>query len=55
MDARSQGKLISKRADTEFATGRFSMDVQTDGNVVLYVDLLSGNNRKNALLAGTHR
>ncbi|PNT75629.1 LOW QUALITY PROTEIN: hypothetical protein BRADI_1g35835v3 [Brachypodium distachyon] len=53
MDARSQGKLISKRADTEFATGRFSMDVQTDGNVVLYVDLLSGNNRKNALLAHT--
>ncbi|CAM0909982.1 unnamed protein product [Alopecurus aequalis] len=48
MDARSQGKLISKRADTEFNTGRFSMGVQTDGNVVLYVDLLSGNNPENA-------
>jgi hypothetical protein len=48
MDSRSQGKLISRRADTEFTTGRFSMGVQTDGNVVLYVDLLSGNSPDNA-------
>ncbi|KAK1692060.1 hypothetical protein QYE76_008757 [Lolium multiflorum] len=48
MDTRSEGKLISRRADTEFNTGRFSMGVQTDGNVVLYVDLLSGNSPDNA-------
>uniref|UniRef100_A0ACD5UG97 Uncharacterized protein n=1 Tax=Avena sativa TaxID=4498 RepID=A0ACD5UG97_AVESA len=48
MDAQSQGKLISKRADTEFTTGRFTMGIQTDGNVVLYVDLLSGNSPENA-------
>uniref|UniRef100_A0ACD5WT69 Uncharacterized protein n=1 Tax=Avena sativa TaxID=4498 RepID=A0ACD5WT69_AVESA len=48
MDAKSQGKLISKRTDTEFTTGRFTMGIQTDGNVVLYVDLLSGNSPENA-------
>jgi hypothetical protein len=45
---RSQGKLYSKRADAEFTTGRFSMGIQTDGNVVLYVDLLAGNSPDNA-------
>jgi hypothetical protein len=34
--------------DAEFTTGRFSMGVQTDGNVVLYVDLLTGNSPGNA-------
>ncbi|KAK3160716.1 hypothetical protein QOZ80_1BG0063460 [Eleusine coracana subsp. coracana] len=49
LDDRSQGKLFSKRADAEFtATGRFSMGIQADGNVVLYVDLPSGNNSNNA-------
>ncbi|VAI78590.1 unnamed protein product [Triticum turgidum subsp. durum] len=48
MDTRSEGKIISRRADTEFTTGRFTMGVQTDGNVVLYVDLLSGNSPDNA-------
>ncbi|KAM3192673.1 hypothetical protein ACQJBY_069718 [Aegilops geniculata] len=48
MDTRSEGKVISRRADTEFTTGRFTMGVQTDGNVVLYVDLLSGNSPDNA-------
>ncbi|KAJ1259937.1 hypothetical protein BS78_10G194200 [Paspalum vaginatum] len=46
--ARSQGKLFARRADAEFTTGRFSMGVQTDGNVVLYVDLLEGNDPGNA-------
>ncbi|CAD6336252.1 unnamed protein product [Miscanthus lutarioriparius] len=44
----SQGKLFAKRADAEFTTGRFSMGIQSDGNVVLYVDLLEGNNHENA-------
>ncbi|XP_066370815.1 G-type lectin S-receptor-like serine/threonine-protein kinase LECRK3 [Miscanthus floridulus] len=44
----SQGKLFAKRADAEFTTGRFSMGIQSDGNVVLYVDLLEGNNPENA-------
>ncbi|KAL5199389.1 hypothetical protein ABZP36_020592 [Zizania latifolia] len=48
MDGRSEGKIFSKRADAEFTTGRFSMGIQTDGNVVLYVDLLSGNSPDNA-------
>ncbi|XP_066378550.1 G-type lectin S-receptor-like serine/threonine-protein kinase LECRK1 [Miscanthus floridulus] len=48
LDTKSEGKLFSKRADTEFTTGRFSMGVQPDGNVVLYVDLLEGNNPGNA-------
>uniref|UniRef100_J3MFX0 Receptor-like serine/threonine-protein kinase n=1 Tax=Oryza brachyantha TaxID=4533 RepID=J3MFX0_ORYBR len=48
MDARFEGKLFAKRADAEFTTGRFSMGIQTDGNVVLYVDLLSGNSPDNA-------
>uniref|UniRef100_A0A0E0LDK4 non-specific serine/threonine protein kinase n=1 Tax=Oryza punctata TaxID=4537 RepID=A0A0E0LDK4_ORYPU len=49
MDGRSQGKLFSKRADAEFTTGRFSMGIQTDGNVVLYVDdLLASNSTDNA-------
>ncbi|CAN6207246.1 unnamed protein product [Urochloa humidicola] len=46
--ARSEGKVFAKRADAEFATGRFSMGIQSDGNVVLYVDLLTGNNPENA-------
>ncbi|KAL6874040.1 hypothetical protein ACP4OV_014122 [Aristida adscensionis] len=45
---RTQGKLFAKRADAEFSTGRFSMGVQSDGNVVLYVDLLAGNSPGNA-------
>ncbi|XP_062229276.1 G-type lectin S-receptor-like serine/threonine-protein kinase LECRK3 [Phragmites australis] len=48
LDDRSEGKLFSKRADAEFTTGQFSMGIQTDGNVVLYVDLLTGNNAANA-------
>ncbi|KAK1611015.1 hypothetical protein QYE76_034688 [Lolium multiflorum] len=44
----AQGQLISRRADTEFTTGRFSMDVQTDGNIVLYVYVPSGNTARNA-------
>ncbi|KAG2575453.1 hypothetical protein PVAP13_7KG358700 [Panicum virgatum] len=46
--ARSEGKVFAKRADAEFTTGRFSMGVQRDGNVVLYVDLLKGNEPPNA-------
>ncbi|XP_039822637.1 G-type lectin S-receptor-like serine/threonine-protein kinase LECRK2 [Panicum virgatum] len=46
--ARSEGKVFAKRADAEFTTGRFSMGVQSDGNVVLYVDLLKGNDSHNA-------
>jgi hypothetical protein len=48
LDDQSEGKLFAKRSDAEFATGRFSMGIQADGNVVLYVDLLSGNNSDNA-------
>ncbi|KAL6603730.1 hypothetical protein ACP70R_044091 [Stipagrostis hirtigluma subsp. patula] len=44
----AEGKLVSKRADAEFTTGRFSLGVQADGNVVLYVDLLAGNDPDNA-------
>lgn len=44
----SEGKLFARRADAEFTTGRFSMGVQSDGNVVLYVDLLEGNDPENA-------
>ncbi|KAM0918990.1 hypothetical protein ACQ4PT_008418 [Festuca glaucescens] len=44
----AQGQLISRRADTDFTTGRFSMDVQTDGNVVLYVYVPSGNTARDA-------
>jgi hypothetical protein len=47
-DAGATGKLVSKRADAEFTTGRFSLGVQEDGNVVLYVDLLVGNDPANA-------
>ncbi|KAF0902787.1 hypothetical protein E2562_019116 [Oryza meyeriana var. granulata] len=47
-NAQSEGKLIAKRADDEFTTGRFTMGVQPDGNVVLYVDLLAGNSPDNA-------
>ncbi|RLN12089.1 hypothetical protein C2845_PM09G20340 [Panicum miliaceum] len=47
-DAGATGKLVSKRADAEFTTGRFSLGVQADGNVVLYVDLLDGNDPDNA-------
>uniref|UniRef100_K3Y2W4 Receptor-like serine/threonine-protein kinase n=2 Tax=Setaria italica TaxID=4555 RepID=K3Y2W4_SETIT len=44
----NEGKVFAKRADAEFTTGRFSMGVQSDGNVVLYVDLLKGNDPGNA-------
>ncbi|KAL6873391.1 hypothetical protein ACP4OV_013473 [Aristida adscensionis] len=47
-DAGAQGKLVAKRADAEFTTGRFSLAVQPDGNVALYVDLLAGNDPDNA-------
>ncbi|RLM66235.1 G-type lectin S-receptor-like serine/threonine-protein kinase RLK1 [Panicum miliaceum] len=46
--ARSEGKVFAKRVDAEFTTGRFSMGIQSDGNVVLYVDLLKGNDPHNA-------
>ncbi|CAN6163447.1 unnamed protein product [Urochloa humidicola] len=46
--ARSEGKVFAKRGDAEFTTGRFSMGIQSDGNVVLYVDLLKGNDPGNA-------
>ncbi|KAF7046771.1 hypothetical protein CFC21_055772 [Triticum aestivum] len=39
------GFLVSKRADTEFGTGRFSLAVQPDGNVVLYLDLFTADYR----------
>ncbi|PUZ59701.1 hypothetical protein GQ55_4G063600 [Panicum hallii var. hallii] len=47
-DAGATGKLVSKRTDAEFTTGRFSLGVQADGNVVLYVDLLDGNDPDNS-------
>lgn len=47
----TDGKLFSKRADAEFTTGRFSLAVQNDGNVVLYLDLLTGNNADHAYWA----
>ncbi|CAN6201095.1 unnamed protein product [Urochloa humidicola] len=50
-DSPTDGKLFSKRADAEFTTGRFSLAVQADGNVVLYVDLLAGNSADNAYWA----
>ncbi|KAE8800150.1 putative receptor protein kinase ZmPK1 [Hordeum vulgare] len=43
-----QGFLFSKRADTEFTTGRFSLAAQNDGNVVLCVDLFTGDIFENA-------
>ncbi|VAH72882.1 unnamed protein product [Triticum turgidum subsp. durum] len=43
-----QGFLFSKRADTEFTTGRFSLAAQNDGNVVLCVDLFTGDILENA-------
>ncbi|KAF8658996.1 hypothetical protein HU200_058838 [Digitaria exilis] len=46
--ATSRGKVFAKRGDDEFTTGRFSMGVQSDGNVVLYVDLFYGNSPGNA-------
>ncbi|KAL6603760.1 hypothetical protein ACP70R_044121 [Stipagrostis hirtigluma subsp. patula] len=50
-DGLSEGMLFSKRTDEEFTTGRFSLAVQTDGNVVLYVDLPAGNAADNAYWA----
>ncbi|RLM55624.1 hypothetical protein C2845_PM10G17800 [Panicum miliaceum] len=47
-DTGATGKLVSKRAHAKFTTGRFSLGVQADGNVVLYVDLLDGNDPDNA-------
>ncbi|KAF8659036.1 hypothetical protein HU200_058881 [Digitaria exilis] len=46
-----QGMLFSKRADTEFTTGRFSLAAQDDGNVVLYIDLFTGDILQNAYWA----
>jgi len=43
--------LFSKRADAEFATGRFSLAAQSDGNVVLCIDLYTGDIRQNAYWA----
>jgi hypothetical protein len=37
-DIGATGKLVSKRANAEFTTGRFSLDVHADNNFVLYVD-----------------
>ncbi|CAO2176856.1 unnamed protein product [Urochloa humidicola] len=46
-----KGFLFSKRADSEFATGRFSLAAQNDGNVVLYADLFTGDILQNAYWA----
>ncbi|CAN6312126.1 unnamed protein product [Urochloa humidicola] len=46
-----QGVLFSKRADTEFTTGRFSLAAQDDGNVVLCIDLFTGDIMQNAYWA----
>ncbi|KAF8648160.1 hypothetical protein HU200_065015 [Digitaria exilis] len=46
-----QGMLFSKRTDTEFATGRFSLAAQEDGNVVLCADLFTGDLMHNAYWA----
>jgi serine/threonine protein kinase len=35
--------LVSKRSDADFSAGRFSLYVQADGNVVLYLNLAAGN------------
>ncbi|XP_073360427.1 G-type lectin S-receptor-like serine/threonine-protein kinase LECRK4 [Aegilops tauschii subsp. strangulata] len=40
----SGAKLQSKRSDTDFSRGRFSMYVQADGNIVLYLMNLAGDN-----------
>ncbi|KAI4973913.1 hypothetical protein ZWY2020_041694 [Hordeum vulgare] len=46
------GFLVSKRADAEFTTGRFSLAAQPDGNVVLYIDLFTADYRSaNAYLS----
>ncbi|CAL4955592.1 unnamed protein product [Urochloa decumbens] len=46
-----KGYLFSKRADAEFATGRFSLAAQDDGNVVLCADLFTGDIQQNAYWA----
>ncbi|KAF8751409.1 hypothetical protein HU200_012084 [Digitaria exilis] len=46
-----QGMLLSKRADAEFTTGRYSLAAQDDGNVVLCVDLFTGDTMQNAYWA----
>ncbi|VAI68874.1 unnamed protein product [Triticum turgidum subsp. durum] len=46
-----EGFLFSKRADTEFTTGRFSLAAQSDGNVVLCIDLFTGDILQNAYWA----
>jgi hypothetical protein len=46
-----KGFLFSKRADAEFTTGRFSLAAQRDGNVVLCVDLFTGDILENAYWA----
>ncbi|KAE8771158.1 Protein BRASSINOSTEROID INSENSITIVE 1 [Hordeum vulgare] len=40
----SGAKLESKQSDTDFSVGRFSLYVQADGNVVLYLMNLAGDN-----------
>ncbi|KAF8687689.1 hypothetical protein HU200_042612 [Digitaria exilis] len=46
-----QGMLFSKRTDTEFTTGRFSLAAQEDGNIVLCADLFTGDLMHNAYWA----
>ncbi|KAL6873479.1 hypothetical protein ACP4OV_013561 [Aristida adscensionis] len=41
-----EGILFSKRGDTEFTAGRYSLRVQDNGNVVLYADLLTDESPK---------
>ncbi|KAF7106351.1 hypothetical protein CFC21_107099 [Triticum aestivum] len=45
------GYLFSKRADAEFATGRFSLAAQPDGNIVLCIDLFTGHIQHNSYWA----
>ncbi|KAE8793235.1 putative receptor protein kinase ZmPK1 [Hordeum vulgare] len=45
------GSLFSKRADGEFATGRFSLAAQPDGNIVLCIDLFTGHIQHNSYWA----
>jgi hypothetical protein len=45
------GFLFSKRAEAEFTTGRFSLAAQYDGNVVLCIDLFTGDLSQNAYWA----
>ncbi|XBI06229.1 hypothetical protein VPH35_134268 [Triticum aestivum] len=46
-----EGFLFSKRAYTGFTTGRFSLAAHSDGNVVLCIDLFTGDILQNAYWA----